>query len=114
MSSSSAPLNHCPALLVPMMLEILAVHNAAMPRTGQGIHEKTLELEGTDFDQLMVLFYNAFGSPFSCTDPQKGVTHTLSFVEKPTVIQETITNAARHYRVHVKVMKLPTVPKTGE
>lgn len=111
MSSPSAPLNHCPPPLVPIMLEILAVQNASTPpKTGQGIHEKTIELCGHEFDQLMVLFYNAFGSPFSCTDTAKEVDHTLSFVEKPVVLQQTVTSEARHYTVHVKLMKLPTVP----
>lgn len=112
--SPSAPLNHCPAPLVPIMLEILAVQSAPTSmNTGQGIHEKTVDLQGSDYDQLLVLYYEAFGSPFSCTDPQKGVDYTLSFVDKPTVVQETITTEARHYRVHVKVMKLPTAPGSG-
>jgi hypothetical protein len=105
--SPRTPLNHCPAQLVPLLLEILAAHNAAMPSEGEGIHEKTIEMAGSDYDQLLVLYYNAFGSPFSCEDQQKGVTHILSFVDKPAVVQETITNAARHYTVHVKLMKLP-------
>jgi hypothetical protein len=82
MSASPNPLNHCPALLVPIMLEILAAHNDAMPRAGEGIHEKTVELNGTDNDQLLVFYYNSFGSPFSCEDPQRNVTYTLSFVDK--------------------------------
>ncbi|MCE3224421.1 MAG: hypothetical protein K0S58_2601 [Nitrospira sp.] len=113
MSLSSTPLNHCPDALVPIMLEILAARNAAMPSAGQGIHEKTVEMSGTEYDQLMVLFYNAFGSPFSCQDPQKGVTYTLSFVNKPAVVRETIANAARHYTIHVKLAKLPTAPGSG-
>jgi hypothetical protein len=108
--SPHAPLNHCPALLVPIMLEVLAAHNAAMPNAGGGIHEKTIELTGTDYDQLLVLYYNAFGTPFSCQDQKGGVTHTLSFVDKPAVVQETISNEARHYTVHVKLMRLPTAP----
>ncbi len=128
MSASSAPLNHCPASLVPMILEILAVqpvpitrrtqmdsgHVKERPVSTQGIHEKTVDLPGSDYDQLLVLYYESFGSPFSCTDPQRGVTHTLSFVDKPAVVQETISNAARHYTVHVKLMKLPTAPGAGE
>jgi hypothetical protein len=93
------------------MLDVLGAHNAAMPSAGEGIHEKTLELVGTDYDQLMVLYYNAFGSPFSCEDQQRGVTYILSFVDKPAVVQETISNEARHYTVHVKLMKLPPIPQ---
>lgn len=115
MSSPSAPLNHCPAPLVPIMLEILAVQNKPTSMdTAQGIHEKTIEMGGTDYDQLMVLFYNAFGSPFSCSDPQKGMDYILSFVEKPAVVQETIGNEARHCTVHVKLMKLPTIPNSKD
>jgi len=113
LSSPSEPFNHCPATLVPIMLEILAEQNAALPSAGQGIHEKTIELGGDEFDQLMVLYYNAFGSPFSCEDQQRGVTYTLSFVDKPAVVQETITSVSRHYTVHVKLMKLPTAPCSG-
>ncbi len=108
--SPHAPLNHCPPPLVPIILEVLASHNAAMPGAGEGIHEKTIELDGSDYDQLLVLYYNSFGSPFSCKDPQNEVTHTLSFVDKPAVVQETLSNAARHYTVHVKLLKLPTAP----
>jgi hypothetical protein len=107
--SPHAPLNHCPASLVPIMLEVLAAHSAAMPIAGEGIHEKTIELNGTDYDQLLVLYYNSFGSRFSCKDPHNGVTHTVSFVDKPAVVQETTTNSARHYTVSVKLMKLPQV-----
>jgi hypothetical protein len=92
------------------MLEVLAAHNAVMPSAAEGIHEKTIELNGSDYDQLLVLYYNAFGTPFFCEDPVKGLIHTLSFVGKPAVVQETISNAARHYTVHVKVMKLPPAP----
>jgi hypothetical protein len=108
--SPHAPLNHCPALLVPIMLEVLAAHNAAMPSAGEGIHEKTIELTGTDYDQLLVLYYNAFGSPFACDDPVTGQILTLSFIDKPAVLQEKITNTSRHYTVHMKLMKVPTVP----
>jgi hypothetical protein len=92
------------------MLEILAAHNSAMPSAAEGIHEKTVEMAGSLYDQLLVLYYNSFGSPFSCEDPPRKVTHTLSFVDKPAVVKETISNAARHYTVHVKLMKLPTAP----
>jgi hypothetical protein len=109
--SPHAPLHHCPAPLVPMML---AAHNAGMPSAGEGIHEKTVDLHGSDYDQLLVLYYNALGTPFSCEDAQLGMTYTLSFVDKPTVVQETITNEARHYRVHVKLVKLPTIPKDDQ
>ena len=61
-----------------------------MPSPAEGIHEKTIELNGSDYDQLLVLYYNAFGTPFSCEDPIKGFIHTLSFVDKPTVLQETV------------------------
>ncbi len=105
--SPHAPLNHCPPSLVPMMLEVLAAHNAAMPSAGEGIHEKTIELDGSLYDQLLVLYYNAFGTPFCCEDAQHGMTYTLSFVDKPAMVQETITTVARHYTVHVKLMKLP-------
>ncbi len=108
--SPHAPLNHCPPSLVPIMLEVLAAHNAAMPSACDGIHDKTLEIAGSAYDQLLVLYYNTFGTPFSCEDPQNGVTHTVSFVDKPAVAQETITNSARHYTVHVKLLKLPTAP----
>jgi hypothetical protein len=94
-------------------LEVLAAHNAAMPSAGEGIHEKTIEMAGSHYDQLLVLYYEAFGSPFACEDKQKGMTHTLSFVDRPAVVQQTITNEARHYRIHVKLMKLPTAPGAG-
>ena len=113
MSLSSAPLNHCPAPLVPIILEVIAAHNSAMPSAGEGIHEKKIEMAGSEYDQLLVLYYESFGSPFSCNDPQKGVTYTLSFVDKPAVVHETITNAARHYTARVKLMKLPPAPGSG-
>ena len=102
-----APLNHPPAALVPSILEILGPDAAA---STTGIHEKTIELNGSDYDQLLVLYYNAFGSPFDCEDPQKKVTHRLSFVDKPVVVRETISETARHYTVHVALMKLPMGP----
>jgi hypothetical protein len=105
--SPHAPLNHCPPSLVPMMLEILGPNAST---STEGIHEKSVELNGSDYDQLLVLYYNSFGSPFSCKDQQRSLSHTLSFVDKPTVVRETITNAARHYTVYVKLMKLPTAP----
>jgi hypothetical protein len=111
--SSHAPLNQCPDQLVPIMLEVLAAHNAAMPSAGEGIHEKIVGLNGSTYDQLLVLYYETFGSPFSCQDPQTEVNYTLSFVEKPTIVQETITNDARHYTVRVKLVKLPPVPGSG-
>ncbi len=108
--SPHMPLNHCPPLLVPIMLEVLAAHNAAMPSVGEGIHEKTVEMAGSDYDQLLVLYYNAFGTPFSCKDAQHGVTHTLSFADKPAVVQDTLTSTTRRYTVKVKLLKLPAVP----
>jgi hypothetical protein len=92
------------------MLEVLAAHNCRHAECGPGIHEKTIEMTGTDYDQLLVLYYNAFGSPFACDDPLNGLTHTLSFIDKPAVMHETITNTSRHYTVRVKLMKLPTAP----
>lgn len=121
MSPASAPFNHCPAALVPVMLEILAIQPIQLTtRTqmdssdvkvqsvfSQGIHENPIELNGSDYDQLLVLFYTAFGGPFSCQDPQNSMTYSLSFTEKPEVIQETITSETRHYTARVSVMKLP-------
>ena len=105
--SPHAPLNHAPAALVPFILEILGQDAAA---STAGIHEKTIELTGSDYDQLLVLYYNAFCSPFYCEDSQKKLTYTLSFVDKPAVERETISDTARQYTVHVKLMKLPGVP----
>jgi hypothetical protein len=111
LSPSHAPLNHCPAPLVPIMLETLGEDASTLT---EGIHEKAVQLNGSDYDQLLVLYYNTFGSPFSCQDPQKHVTYTLSFVDQPAVLQQTVSNEARHYTVHVKLMKLPTVPGSAD
>lgn len=108
--SPHAPLNHCPPTLVPIMLEVITAHNAAMPSAAEGIHEKTVEMTGSLYDQLLVLYYQAFGTPFSCEDSASGEKHTLSFIDKPAVVGETTTDQTRRCRVHVKVMKLPTVP----
>jgi hypothetical protein len=105
--SPHAPLNHVPAALVPFILEILGQDAAA---STAGIHEKTVELSGSDYDQLLVLYYHAFCSPFYCEDPHKKMRHTLSFVDKPAVMRETVSDRARQYTVHVKLMKLPDVP----
>ena len=110
----SATFNHCPESLSPLVLEVLTAETAPVressdpgPISTQGIHDKTMSLQGEDFDQLMVLYYQAFGSPFSCHDEKKGIEHTLSFVNKPEVLRETITNDSRQYTVRIQLMKLP-------
>lgn len=108
--SPHAPLNHCPPPLVPIMLEVLAAYDGAMPSAAEGIHEKTVEMAGSLYDQLLVLYYQAFGTPLSCEDPQNGARHTLSFIDKPTVVHQTMIDQTRHCSIHVKVMKLPTAP----
>ena len=110
----SATFNHCPASLSPLVLEVLTAETAPVressdqqPISTQGIHDKTMALQGEDFDQLMVLYYHAFGSPFSCHDEKKGIEHTLSFVNKPEVLRETITDDSRQYTVRIQLLKLP-------
>ncbi|ULA61745.1 MAG: hypothetical protein LZF60_360092 [Nitrospira sp.] len=107
--SPHAPLNHCPPSLVPIMLEVLAAHHAAMPRAAEGIHEKTVEMAGSLYDHLLVLYYQAFGTPFLCEDSDSGEMHTLSFIDKPAVVRQTVTDQTRQCSIHLKVMKLPTV-----
>lgn len=106
--SSHTPLNRCPPNLVPTMLEVLAAHNAATPSAAEGIHEKTVEMAGDLYDQLIVLYYQAFGTPLSCDDPKTGTRHTVSFIDQPSVVHQTISDHVRQYTVHVKLMKLPT------
>ena len=67
MSPSSAPFNHCPAALVPIMLEILATQpfpitkrtptdsgqGKERPILTQGIQEKSVKLNGSEYDQLL-------------------------------------------------------------
>ncbi len=108
MSPSASPLNHCPGPLLKVMSAVLSAQD--QPLITDGIHEKSLELTGTEYDQLTVFFYNTFGSPFSWHNAQDGTEYTLSFVEKPVVAQEPLIDQSRHYTVLVKLMKLPTVP----
>ena len=110
MPPSHAPINHCPPLLVSIILEVLAAHNAATPSAGEGMHGKAIELTGTEYGQLLLLYYNAFGTSFACDDPVNGLTHTVSFIDKPAVVQVKLSNTSRHYTVHMKLMKSPTVP----
>ena len=64
MSLPSAPLNHCPAPLVPIILEVIAAHNSAMPSAGEGIHEKKIEIAGRfEFRSLLCLLTNPLGAP---------------------------------------------------
>jgi hypothetical protein len=108
----STPFNHCPEPLVPLILETLSAESIPVPDNpmpSQGIHQKTLDVNGSDFDELMVLYYHAFGSSFSCVDREHGVTHNVSFVDKPCVITQQLTESARRYRVVIQLMKLPNL-----
>ncbi len=92
--SSPVPHSHCPEPLVPIVWKVLAAQATSdvtgPSMTADGIHEQTLELVGTEYDQLMVFFYNTFGNPFLCRHPQDKTEYTLSFVEKPVVVRETL------------------------
>ncbi len=114
MSHSPVPHSHFPEPLVTILWKVLATQALSDVKepstTADGIHEKTLELSGTEYDQLTVFFYNTIGSPFPCRHPQDGTEYTLSFVEKPMVVHETLTKDSRHYTVRMKLMKLPTIP----
>lgn len=108
----STPFNHCPEALVPIILDTLSAESIPVrdtPTPSQGIHEKTLDLNGSDFDELMVLYYHAFGSSFSCSDRHHGVTHNVSFVDKPCVITQQLTEDSRRYTVLIQLMKLPNL-----
>jgi hypothetical protein len=70
------------------------------------LYEKTVVLQDEDFDHLMRLFSNTFGSSFSCHDPQKGMDYTLSFMEKPEVVKLELASNSKQYTVRIQLRLL--------
>ena len=129
MIPSSSPFNRCPISLVPVILDILSTTHGSNTRvgaerdpspkrdsipSGDGYHEKTIELNGGTYDEMTVFYYNTFGSPFSCRDPHGGAEYNVAFVEEPVVIRGPSPDEPRRYTVRITLMKLPAIPHGNE